>query len=309
MRTSRQRICVPCLLLLLIAWCWPAFAAGGDAPAAAPSPALVLGAPFADNAIFQQAMPVPVWGTAQPGAKITVTFGDQSVTTAAGKDGMWKVALKAMPADKLKSVNDAPEGRTLTVASELAGRSETKTVRNILIGEVWLCSGQSNMAGKFGRAPYPEGSLAEANYPALRKLEANEWTVSTPETAGRFSRVGFCFAREVQREILVPVGLLTAATAGSPIESWMRVYPKGVPSRYDKKDQGPPEPGGNYATKIAPLVGYAMRGALWYQGEGNAGEGREYFLKMKSMICEWRQSGDQGDFAFYFVQIAGIGSS
>ena len=300
------------MFVLLGACCVQAMAAGADTPTASPTPTaseLSLGMPFTDNAIFQQGMAVPVWGTSQPGAKITVTFNGQTVSTTAGKDGAGRSALKPMQADKLKTVNDAPKGRTLTVISERDGKTTTKSIGNVLIGEVWLCSGQSNMAGRFGRDPYPRGSLEKADYPALRKIDGDAWVASTPQTAGRFSRVAFCFARRIQRDILVPIGLLTAATAGSPIESWMPVFPEGLPSKYAQKNKGKPWHAGNYETKIVPLVGYAMRGAIWYQGEGNAGDGREYFLKMKSMIGEWRKRWGQGDFPFYYVQIASIGKS
>ncbi len=272
-------------------------------------PAIELGAPFRDNAIFQQKMPLPIWGAAQPKAKITVTFGTQTKTAIANKGGKWKVTLDPISAEKLSSVNKASKGRSLTVASKLNEETTTITIENILIGEVWLCSGQSNMAGRFGRDPYPRGSIAKADYPALRRLEGGEWIISTPDTAGRFSRVGYCFARKVQHETMVPVGLLIAATGGSPIESWMRTVPKDLQNPKRKAPTGQPRRVTNYETKIAPLVGYGMRGSLWYQGEGNANEGREYFLKMQSMIGDWRKSWQQGDFPFYFVQIASIGKS
>ena len=290
------------VVLTLTACCLSALAAEAK-------PAIELGAPFADNAILQRGMKVPVWGTSIPGTKVTVTFGPQTKTAVAEADGGWKITLDPMAADKLSSVNKAPKGRNLTIAGEPGGKKTIKTLKNILVGEVWLCSGQSNMAGRFGRDPYPKGSLAQADYPALRRLEGGQWIVSTPETAGRFSRVGFCFARKVQREIMVPVGLMIAATGGSPIEAWMRTIPKNLQSPKHKRLAGKPRRVTNYESKIVPLVGYAMRGALWYQGEGNAGDGREYFLKMRSMIGDWRKSWGQGDFSFYFVQIAGIGGS
>ena len=277
--------------------------------AAEDTAAIELGAPFVDNAILQQQIPVPVWGTSPPGATVTVTFGTQKKTTVAKDDGRWKVALDPMPADKLSSVNKTPKGRSLKIVSELGNKKSSKTLSNILIGEVWLCSGQSNMAGRFRKDPYPRGSLAKADYPALRRLEDGEWIISTPETAGRFSRVGFCFARKVQREIMVPVGVLIAATGGSSIESWMRTIPPDLQSDRHKRDTAKPRRVTNYESKIAPLVGYGMRGSLWYQGEGNANDGREYFLKMQSMIGDWRKSWGQGDFPFYFVQIASIGNS
>jgi sialate O-acetylesterase len=274
--------------------------AGAKDPSAQPAkPAIEIGAAFGDNAILQRGMKVPVWGTSIPGTKVTVTLGRQTKTAVVKADGRWRVTLDPMAADKLSSVNKAPKGRSLTIVGELDGKKTTITLKNILIGEVWLCSGQSNMAGRFGRDPYPKGSLAKADYPALRRLEGGEWIISTPETAGRFSRVGFCFARKVQRELMAPVGLMIAATGGSPIEAWMRTIPKDLQRPKHKRDIGKHRRKTNYETKIAPLVGYAMRGALWYQGEGNARDGREYFLKMQSMIGDWRKSWGQGDFSFY----------
>jgi len=272
-------------------------------------PAIELGAPFRDNAIFQQNVPLPIWGTAEPDAEITVTFGTQEKATVAKDDGKWKVTLAPMVAQPLSSVNHAPKGMSLTIVSEIAGKKASTTITNILIGEVWLCSGQSNMAGRFGRDPYPRDSLAKADYPALRRLEDDQWIISTPRTAGRCSRVGFCFARKVQGEIMVPVGLLIAATGGSPIESWMRTVPEDLQNPRRKQPVGAKRSVTNYESKIAPLVGYGMRGSLWYQGEGNASEGREYFLKMESMIGDWRTSWGVGDFPFYYVQIASIGKS
>lgn len=218
-----------------------------------------VGTPFRDNAVLQQQMPVAVWGRSLPGVKITIAFGTQTKVTTAKKDGRWKVTLDPMPADKLTSVNESPEGQTLTIVGELDGSKTVKTVKNILIGEVWLCSGQSNMAGRFGRDPYPRGSLATADFPALRRLEDDEWIVSTPETAGRFSRVGFCFAREVQRELMVPVGMLIAATGGSPIESWMRTLPQELQSPQRKRD---PNRETNYERKIAPTEYFRWRTIL-----------------------------------------------
>jgi len=111
---------------------------------------------FGDHAVFQQDIPVPVWGRSLPGAKVTVRFAprpgsgqaEQTKETVAGKDGQWKVALDPMPADKLDSLEVAPGGRTLTIATELDGKKASTSFKDILIGEVWLCAGQSNMAGK-----------------------------------------------------------------------------------------------------------------------------------------------------------------
>jgi sialate O-acetylesterase len=266
-----------------------------------------LARPFGDHAIFQQNMPIPVWGWSLPGAEVTVAFGHQKQSALAGNDGRWRVTLDPLPADKLTSVHEAPAGHSLTITTRLGGKEAIKSLGNILIGEVWLCSGQSNMAGVFGRAPYPPDSLTEANYPALRNLEA-QWTISTPETAGRFYRAAFCFARKLQSELMVPVGLMAAAVAGTQIESWMIRPPENVklPNPKVVSERGT---GKNYEEKIAPLVGFGMRGAIWYQGEGNVKDGRTYLPKMQSLIGDWRKIWGQGDFPFYFVQIASMGES
>jgi len=253
---------------------------------------------FGDNAVFQQSMPIPVWGWSLPQAKVEVTFDKQSKSTVAGSDGAWRVVLDPLPADKLTSVNEAPAGRSLTIATSHGGENASKTFSNILIGEVWLCSGQSNMAGPLRRGPYPPGTIEQANYPALRNLRES-WDVSTPEVVGRFARLPFCFARELQRELMVPIGIITAAQNGSSIESWL------PPQSSKPDDMG----GGNFIAQITPLAGYAMRGTIWYQGEANVKDGRDYLPKMQALINGWRALWKQGDFPFYFVQLAGIGES
>jgi len=258
-----------------------------------------LGRPFGDNAVFQQNMPVPVWGWTLPGAEVKVIFEKQSHITKAGANGRFEVKLNPMPADKLKSVNDAPAGRTLTVVTRADGKQETKECSNILIGEVWLCSGQSNMTVKFGNTAYPKNSQADADYPALRFLETG-WTVSTPKTVGACYSISFVFGRKLQSELLVPVGMMNAAVAGTGIEGWLYVPPGEPPT--DTKYQ-------NFIPQIEPLIGHAMRGALWYQGEANVKDGKDYLPKMKQLIKGWRGVWNQGDFPFYFVQLASAGES
>ena len=266
---------------------------------------------FDNHAVFQQGIPVPVWGRSLPGAKVTVSFDKQTKETVVGKDGQWKVTLDPVPADKLDSLEKAPKGRALTIATELDGKKASKSFTDILIGEVWLCSGQSNMAGKVRhnrKNQDPKDDLMQSNFPAVRHISApGGWQMATPQSVGEFTRVGFCFARKVHRELEVPVGLVNACVGGSRIESWMRVPARKLPrsANSEKKISY----GVLYQQRIAPLVGYGMRGALWYQGEANASEGHSYFLKMESLIKDWRASWQLGDFPFYSVQLAGIGRS
>ena len=276
-------------------------AAAGKPTTAQPKLALELGRPFGDNAVFQQQIPVPVWGSSQAGAKITIVFGSQTKAARADKDGKWKTTLDPMPADKLTSVSEAPQGRILTIVAELAGEKATNTIRNILIGEVWLCAGQSNMAGKLGGGAgrsLPDGSILTGDYPALRQMVAPSsapWLVCMPETVGQFKKVCFYFARRLQQDIRVPIGIINAAVGGSRIETWL--------------NQAPFETGQNYHALIAPLAGYGLRGTVWYQGESNEKDGRGYLPKLRSLILGWREVWGQGDFPFYFVQLPGIGTS
>lgn len=272
-----------------------------QAPPADPAPTLEArcSGAFGDNAVFQQNMPVPIWGQSLPQAKVTVAFDKQSKSTTAGADGAWRVTLDPMPADKLTSVNEAPAGRTLTITTSLKSETATKSYANILIGEVWLCAGQSNIGGKLGRAAagstLPDGSILTGNYPALRQTGGpGPWLVCSPETVDQFKKVGFHFGRPVQQEIRIPVGIISAAVGGSSIETWLNQ---------------PPQPASNYEKLIAPLVGYGIRGIIWYQGEGNEKDGRTYLPKLLSLIRGWRDVWKQGDFPFYFVQIASIGES
>ena len=259
-----------------------------------------LGRPFGDNAVFQQNMPVPVWGWTLPGTAVTVSFGKQVRSTTSGVDGRFKVTFDPLPADKLKSVNDSPAGQTLTVLTRAGGKEATKISSNILIGEVWLCSGQSNMSVKFGNTAYPKGSQSEADYPALRFLDT-EWTISTPKTVGKCYSISFVFGRKLQSELLVPVGLMNAAVAGTGIEGWLYVPHGGEPPVKTKYQ--------NFIPNIQPLVGNAMRGCLWYQGEANVRNGKDYLPKMERLIEGWRGGWGQGDFPFYFVQLASMGTS
>ena len=262
---------------------------------------LQLGTPFADNAVFQQGIPLPIWGTARPGATIEAAFAGQIKSTTANPDGTWRITLDPLKGTRLTSVHDQPEGHTLILTSTLEGGKAVRELRNIAIGDVWLCAGQSNMAGSIRTAVnpknHPPDTVATANHPGLRFLnvEKQSWEPCTPETVLGCSRVAFFFARRVQRDALVPIGLIVRAVGGSNIESWLN---------------HPPEPvGDNYARLMTPVVGYGLRGAIWYQGESNEKDGLAYRPKLASLITGWRKAWGQGDFPFHFVQLPGINES
>lgn len=320
-----------------------------SAPAAVKLPRV-----FGPNMVLQRDRPVPVWGWAKPGEAITLSFAGQNKTTTAGADGKWRILLDPLAASK--------DSRELIVKGE-----NELVLKNILVGEVWLCSGQSNMAFQFDssldfeteKAGATNGTIRQFTTPYVYEpfpqedVPGGDWVVCEPGTVGGFSAVGYFFAREISKELGVPVGLFLSAAGGTQIEAWecvegLRLVPelKGLCAAVDESlpntDAGQPRyqayyaklkewlpkaeaavnakqmipvapvppwmgpgvrPTKLYNTKIAPLSKYAMRGALWYQGETNNGEDEPYFHKMKALVGGWRQVWGQGDFPFYFVQL------
>ena len=242
---------------------------------------------FCDNMVLQSEQPIPVWGTAAPGETITVTFAQQTVTTVAGADGRWRVLLQPMPADA--------QPRELVIAG-----GNTVTCANVVVGEVWLASGQSNMNmamdGHRGPVLNAAAEIAAAHYPLLRLFqmpnvgtakspEDNNWQPCTPETVKLFSAVGYYYGRDLQTALHVPVGIIHASLGGSAIAVWM------------------PPHGSMYRECIAPLIPYALRGMIWYQGETDAGR-LSYAEDMRALIAGWRGAWNVGDFPCYYVQIA-----
>lgn len=282
------------ILATLATLATPLLAQSGDAGLSCPPI-------FNDHAIFQQQIEIQVWGHAQPGAQVTVTLGKQSQEVKTGDDGTWKLKLPAMSATPLESLDSAPAGLTMTVTDG----TETLTFHDILIGEVWLCTGQSNMGGKVRnnrKNQNPDDDLMMMQHPAVRQYHLDKgWISATPEEVGEFSRVGVTFGRRLHQELKVPVGLLNGSLGGTSIETWM------LPG--EGSDEGKHTLGSNYRKYIAPMVGYAVRGCHWYQGEGNVSDGFSYFGKLKSLIDGWRGVWGLGDFPFQIVQLAGIGTS
>jgi sialate O-acetylesterase len=317
---------------------------------------------FGSHMVFQREKPLIIWGWANPGETVTVQFGPESQTTQANERGEWKVSLPPMKAG-------GPY--TLTVSG-----SSTVTYDDIMLGEVWLCSGQSNMEFGMGNVNNAKAEIAAANHPGIRLLMVeNRWTplpqddmdgtwkVCTPETVAEggwngFSAVAYFFGRELNEKLGVTVGLIDADWGGTRIESW--TPPEGfaaVPAlkdeyervllgdpqtvqhqqrlaqtldQYDEwvqaarkamtaRETVPPVPSypdellapydlqqatALYNGMIHPLIPFSIAGALWYQGEANESEGMRYAERMKALIAGWRTLWNEGDFPFYFVQIA-----
>lgn len=271
---------------------------------------------FGDHMVLQRERPVPVWGTAAPGEKITVAFAGQTVTAVADARGRWRVMLAPLKASA------AGQGMTVTGAN-------TVKFEDVLIGDVWICSGQSNMDMRLGGCKRPE-DIQSADFPGIRHFTSSgggadaprmetgsgdQWVVCTPRTASQFTAAGFYFARMLQRELkgAVPQGLMLASVGGTKIDLWLA--PEGL---YDIPVLHPllkhrPLADGTFSLfngKVAPLAPYAARGILWYQGENSevtVQSPDSYYLKMKALQEGWKRVWGQDDLAFYFVLLANYG--
>ena len=314
---------------------------------------------FQDGAVLQRDKSVPVWGHAEPGGKLTVSFGGQTKTATADASGRWQLSLDKMPA--------SAESRTLSVTE--AG-SPALEVKDLLVGEVWIGSGQSNMQWDVRSTRPEDQAIANAGpVPLLRLFDVPrvlnharqesvnaKWTPATPETAQGFSAVGYFFGKQLAEELKIPVGIIHSSWGGSRIEPWwaeeglagiaeladLRKHrlarSPGFPE-YDKPYRGfvtrvrdwsdtadraldagfpapelPVEPEklklghgaetGTYQAMIHPLVPYALRGFIWYQGESNNGEGMLYTTKKQALIEGWRKQFQAPEAPFLFVQLA-----
>ncbi len=283
---------------------------------------------FSDNMVLQRDIPCPVWGTADPGEEVAVRIGDVLAATKADAKGKWMAKLPAMKA------NSAP--RDLIISGK-----NTLTIKNVLVGDVWVCSGQSNMALPLrrvvGRDVNNPRGLGQADYPLMRlfamkkfgalepRTECNgSWSVCTPGAAREFSATGYFFGREIHLAEHVPVGLVGANRGSTTAEQWTSLqalqsdkaltpYARqalaakasaGIAVGTDvTDDKAISQPTFLFNAMINPLVPLAIKGAIWYQGEGNADKAMLYRTLFPAMIQDWRERWCQGDFPFYFVQL------
>ena len=275
---------------------------------------------FGDHMVLQQGIKNKVWGKAEPGESVTVTLGGQSQSTTAGADGAWHVFLDP--------VMEYGGPHTLTVKGK-----NTVAFNDVLIGEVWVCAGQSNMQWSVNQANDPDIEKAAAKFPLIRLVSVpqvgtqepqwnfnGKWQVCSPETVGGFSAVGYFFGRQLHQTLGVPVGLVNNAWGGSAAEAWVKrdkvaAHPtlKAIHERWVKQEtekpndgalKGNQRPGNIHAGVLAPSIGYGIRGAIWYQGESNAGRAWQYRTLFPFMIASWREEWGLGDFPFYWVQLA-----
>jgi len=268
---------------------------------------------FGKDMVLQRELPVPIYGLAEPGESVTVSFAGQEKGTTAGEDGRWRVVLDPLETSR--------EGRTLTVKG-----NNTRTFKGVLVGEVWLCAGQSNMAGSFGDKHAIEQQYLQMDLKRLRfcgKTKAS-WSRIDKRTAKRLSRVAFYFGLRLYRELDVPVGLITRHNGGTPIQSWMsyedsEVIRKklNIPADWREEGKKARDPGHQYNDKISAdnhvqgVIPFAIRGVVWYQGERNAKASTawEYDQLLAHHIACWRKDwGERAGietraFPFYYVQV------
>jgi sialate O-acetylesterase len=275
---------------------------------------------FGSHMVLQQKQRNKVWGTASPNEDVTVSLGTSSKTTKADGGGRWSVTLDPLTATKTPLM--------MTIKGE-----NTITLSDILVGEVWLCSGQSNMQWDVAVANDADLELLTAADPLLRLITVplvgtqepkddfrGNWTASTPASATHFSAVGYFFGRQLRQTLGVPVGLIDDAWGGSACEAWIRrdlleKDPKYKPliERWEAIEKGKPSrdqltgnarPGNIYNGTLNPTIGYGIKGVIWYQGESNAGRAYQYRDLFPLMIKNWRDEWGIGDFSFYWVQLA-----
>ena len=300
---------------------------------------LRLAGVFGDHMVLQREKPITIWGWGEVGTEVRVTFADQTSRAKVDAGGRWQVVLNPMATSH--------EARELVCSS----RDKQITVRDVVVGEVWLASGQSNMAMTLksvaDRLTQAQDDIRAADHSSLRFRRIDEpasrepvadippksWTVCSPTTAGSFSAAAYYFASKLQRELDVPVGIIDSSRGGTPIEPFIpREAFQGHPTLEQELALGDREdllgiwklaggvrardanwlPGRLFHSRLAPMKQFAVRGAIWYQGESNCGieeDPRDYQHKMRGLIQGWRDAFGNPSMPVYFVQLPGSGAS
>lgn len=273
---------------------------------------IILPSVFADNMVLQQNSTVALWGWSEPGETVKIVAGwneKDTIKVKADNSAKWTTSIKT-----------AGAGGPYTI--QIIANGGVK-LNNVMLGEVWICSGQSNMEWSVNhKIINGEEDAAKATNPNIRIFHVQKigaetpqntcnatWTVCSPETMRSTSAVGYFFARELQQKLNVPVGIIVSAWGGTPAEVWIeksRIENNATLNAHkysEKLDWWPGTPGTLYNSMIAPLVPFGIAGAIWYQGESNCGNYQIYAQLMKTLIENWRADFKK-DFPFYLVQIA-----
>ncbi len=285
-----------------------------------------MSAIFGDNMVLQTGSRTPVYGHADPREIVHIRLGKHSATAQANERGEWRVELSLPKAEGPLDL-------------EIAGESERIVYRNILVGEVWLCSGQSNMEWSYhdAKVARQKMSIGNANRPRMRLFKVRhavaivplhdlqgKWEVCSADTMNDFSLLGYLFGANLQDRLGCGVGLIESDWGGTPAESWTphstlnasaelqplinSNFPVPTGAGRDSGDKHKPERAASvlYNGMISPLMPYGFRGVAWYQGESNVGRADQYRTLFPSMISSWRQEAGR-QFPFVFVQLANFG--
>lgn len=280
-----------------------------------------MGPLFSDDMILQRESQVPIWGLASPNEKVTIlsSWNNRTASTKADNQGNWIVKIETPLAGGPYEINISSGDSVLNYS-------------NVLIGEVWIASGQSNMQmALYGGGKEPVfGSIdmiAQANNSNIRlftvrhrssetpKKDLNgKWLVSSPSNVSGFSAVAYSFANYLNKVLDIPIGIIHSSWGGSPAEAWTdqktlnNIFEKSEIRNRHKDKAIHHNPSGLFNAMINPLIPFKIRGAIWYQGESNVGRANNYTKLMNNMIDGWRSQWNQGSFPFYFVQIAPNGA-
>jgi sialate O-acetylesterase len=269
-----------------------------------------------NNMVLQSNQVVPIWGSAAPKSTVTIKFKGQEKRTRTDAKGYWKVTLSAMEPSAVPA--------EMLITSE---RDSSVRLANILIGEVWLCSGQSNMRYRMKNEYQKPVKTADSlelelsiNEPQIRLLLTKNksgstdvvtdgWEMAKGEALSKFSAIGYFFAKNLHRKLNVPVGMICSAVNGTQIEPWTpaATYENNglLRDKIENNIINGVEAGSLYESMIKPLAPFALRGFLWYQGESNAMTNDTLYAdKMKTLILSWRESWENPDLPFYYVTIA-----
>jgi len=329
------------------------------------TPRLCLPRVFGSHMVLQADAKIPVWGSARPGEEVTVSLSNETGNTKANERGEWQLHLKPR------------EASAVPIKMQIESADERIEFRNVTVGEVWICAGQSNMDFALRHSIHGKEELAAADHPNLRLLHLSggargshgsytpqhiarltpdtfcegRWKGASAESAGAFSAVSWYFGRQLEEKLNVPVGLICPAVGGTPTEAWiprealeadpdlrglvagnwldnkrlgefcrtrgqqnlLRAIQAGEAIPGD--EFGPNhsfKPGFMWSAGIEPLIPYAIRGVIWYQGESNAetpARVLEHGRLFPLLIRQWREQWAQGDFPFLYVQLPAINRS
>ena len=279
---------------------------------------------FTDHMVLQRDIAIPVWGWTNPNQAVIVRIADQSASVVAGHDGRWMAKLAALPAGGPHVMSVSTGGTNVQL-------------QDVWVGDVWIASGQSNMQMALKDCNDADAEIAAADYPGIRFFQVKnpglkepaanvggKWTLCSPTVAGSFSGVGYFFARTIHKDIGVPVGIIQNAVGGMPAEAYSP-WEKLIANESLRADMEALRanseadlaaigyngiatfnraPAALWNSLVNPLVPYAIKGAIWYQGESNASKAVQYQTLFPLMIDSWREAWGQGEFPFLYVQLA-----